>query len=166
MKVVDIANEIYVDAGSPTETSIPAIAFWIRGKIGTVNTLLFEDFTIDNTTQELVKSDGSDIPYETAAVIKQMYRIYDYEVQIRNNMNALNVNNILSIEDQGTTITRVNRNSISQTFAQIRRDELATLKELVNAYRNKYSTPQQIAGDDTEVGWNAYPSLFPFYTRR
>jgi len=165
MKVVDIANEIFVDAGSPTNTSIPAIAFWIRGKIGNINALLFEDFVLDATSLELTQADGSDLPYEVVAVIKQMYRIYDFELQIRTQMAAITANPILSISDQGTTITRINRNSVSQTFAQMRRDELQQLKDLVTAYHVKYSSPHQVAGDDTVAGRDDYPALYPsWYT--
>ena len=33
MKVVDIADEVYRELGSPTDLSIPAIAFWLRTNI-------------------------------------------------------------------------------------------------------------------------------------
>jgi hypothetical protein len=160
MKVVDIANEIFIDAGSPTTTSIPAIAFWVRGQVGRINNLLYEDFTINETTLELTHADGTEISYEAVAVIKQLYRLYDYEVQIRTQMNALAACNILSIDDQGTSITRINRNSVSQTLSQIRRDEISMLNDLITAYRNNNpaAMPSQVAGDDTYAGpmWD-YP---------
>lgn len=167
MKIVDIANEIYIDSGSPTDTSIPAITFWIRGKIGTLNNLLYEDLVFDPNTQEMLTAGGSELPYEIVAIIKQLYRIYDYEVQIRKTMNALANDSILKIEDQGTTIVRVNRNMVSQTYAKIRKDEMMMLTDLVNAYRNKYSRPLQVAGDDTEIGYTEYPgAYYPLYLRR
>jgi hypothetical protein len=166
MKIVDIANEIFIDSGSPTDNSIPAIAFWIRGKIGSLNTLLYESFQLNETTLEILTSTGGELAYEAVAVIKQMYRIYDYEVQIRKNMNALASDNLLSISDQGTTITRVNRNSISQTYSTIRKDEIKMLTDLINAYRNRQGTPLQVAGDDTEVGTGGPDYLTPYPNRR
>ena len=165
MKIVDIANEIYVDSGSPTDTSIAAIAFWIRGKLGTINNLLFESFTYNENTLELNSGNG-DLSYEAIAVIKQLYRIYDYEVQIRKHMNALASSAILSIQDHLTTITRINRNSVSQTFAQLRRDEMKILDTLIAAYHSRESTPSQIAGDDTLAGSAAQFPAYPIYLRR
>lgn len=166
MKIADIANEIYIDSGSPTDTSLPAISFWIRGKIGNLNTLLYEDFQLEESSQEILTSSGGELPYEVVAIIKQMYRVYDYEVQIRKQMNALANDSILRIDDQGTSITKVNRNMVSQTFVKIRKDEIAGLKDLIAAYHNKYSKPLQVAGDDTEIGFTEYPGFFPFYLRR
>ena len=42
MKVVDIANEIYLELGSPTTTNLAAISFWIRANIGRLNNLINE----------------------------------------------------------------------------------------------------------------------------
>lgn len=152
MKVVDIAQEIYIDAGSPTTTSIPAIAFWIRGKIGTINNLLYESFTISSDTYEIFGDNGEEISPEAVAVIKQMYRVYDYELQIRSNLNALATDSILQVEDNGSSVTKVNRNSVSQTLASIRKNEIEQLDNLVTAYRSRSAEPSQVAGDDTVEG--------------
>lgn len=166
MKIVDIANEIYIDAGSPTDTSIPAIAFWIRGKLGTINNSLYEDFSLDEKTQEITSS-GGDLSFEAIAIIKQMYRLYDYEVQIRKQMNALAADSILKIEDQGTMIMKVNRNMVSQTLMQVRRDEIKLLNDLVTSYRIKKGVPQQVAGDDTIGGYyQDHLTWYPMYLRR
>ena len=37
MKIVDIADEIYRELGSISTLSIPAIAYWVRGNIGSLN---------------------------------------------------------------------------------------------------------------------------------
>lgn len=166
MKIVDIANEVFLDHGSPSDTSLPAISFWLRGKLGALNTLLYEDFVLNATSLDITKSDGSDIPIEAVAVLKHMYHIYDSEVQIRKHMNALVANPILSVEDQGTTVTRVNRNSVSQTFVQIKKDDLDVLNALVTAYRNRNSPPSQVAGDDVIPAWNnTSNSDYPYYLR-
>lgn len=156
MKIVDIANEIYLDAGSPTSTSIPAIATWIRGKVGAINNLLYESFYVDDGSFEILGESGEEISIEAVSIIKQMYRIYDYEVQIRTNMNALATDSILRVEDQGSSVTKVNRNEISKTLATVRRDEIASLDLLITAYRSRSSPPSQVAGDDTVIG--IYPS--------
>ena len=53
MKVVDIADEIYRGMGSPTETSVAAISYWLRSNIGTMNNHLNTIFGVDDTTLEI-----------------------------------------------------------------------------------------------------------------
>jgi hypothetical protein len=155
-----------VDSGSPTDTSIPAIAFWIRGKIGTLNTLLYEDFAYDPVTLELT-ANGGELSYEAIAIIKQLYRVYDCDLQIRKQMNALNADSIISWEDQGTAIRKVNRNTVSQTYVMLRKEELKTLTDMITAYRNRSSQPSQVSGDDILAGFlPIYPGYYPSYIRR
>lgn len=152
MKVQDIANEIYIEAGSPSSTSIPAISFWVRAKVGALNNILFESFTIDSVTYEIVDGCGAEINPEAVAIIKQMYRVYDYEIQIRSNMNSLAGDSILEVTDQGSSVKKVNRNEVSKTLAQVRKDESTALNNLITSYRLRGAGPKQVAGDDTQVG--------------
>lgn len=164
MKIVDIANEIFEDAGSPTNTSIPAIAFWIRSKVGAINNLLFEDFSISADTFEILDPSGAEITPEAVAVIKQLYRIYDYEKQIRDMMNALANDTLLSVKEfDGSSFTRVNRNEVAKTLAAIRNTEIKSLSDLVTAYRGRTTAPQGIVGDDFVQG--VYPSTAAYYRR-
>lgn len=163
MKIVEISTQIWYETGESTSTSIPAISFWIRSQIGKINNLLYESFYIDESSFEILGEDGVEISPEAVSIIKQMYRIYDYEVQIRSNMNALASDSILQVTDQGSSVTKVNRNSISQTLASIRRDEIESFNLLVTAYRSRSSSPSQIAGDDCTAG--IYPSV-RYYVRQ
>lgn len=167
MKIVDIANEIFIENGSPTTTSVPAIAFWIRAKVGWLNTILFEDLYI-NEALELYNSSG-EVSLEIVSIIKQAYRVYDLEVQIRNFMNALANDSILSVSDNlgGTSFTRVNRNEISKTLVNLRGNETKFLQIMIDAYRSLKATPSQVAGDDTQAGSsNGFPYFHPLTVRR
>lgn len=157
MKVVDIATEIYIDSGSPTSTSIPAIAFWIRGKVGDINVLLFEDFHVDviDGTYEIIDGNSTEIPIEAVAVIKKLYKIYDYEVSVRSNMNALATDSIIEVQDQGSSVRKVNRNEVSKTFVSLKNLEEESLQRLITSYRMRGASPTQVVGDDTEVGDNS-----------
>jgi hypothetical protein len=167
MKIIDIANEIYIDAGSPDDTSLPAIAFWIRGALGTINNLLFEDFIFETVSQEITKSNGSDLPIEAIAIFKQSYRLYDYSVQFRKQLNALASDSIVKFEDQGTMVMKINRNMVAQSIRQVRKDEIEIFNNLVTAYRLRVSTPNQVAGDDTMGGnFNDHLTSYPSSLRR
>lgn len=168
MKVVDIANYIYIEQGSPTSTSIPAIAYWIRNKVGWLNATLYEDFVVNATTFEIINEDGSEITPEAVAVLVQLYKVYDLEVQIRNMMNALAADGILQVVDNlgGTSFTRINRNEVAKTLIQVRKDEIKLLGNMISTYQSLTAQPQQVAGDDTQPGYNEmYPTYRPFWTR-
>lgn len=151
MKVVDIANEIYVEEGSPTSTSIPAIAFWIRGRVGEINNLLFENYII-NTSYEIVTDGGDEITPEAVSIIKKLFKVYYYDVQIRGHMNSISLDTVLEVTDNGSTVRKINRNEVSKTLTILKKDEVLQLQQLITAYRSKGSTPSQIAGDDTVTG--------------
>jgi predicted ATPase len=152
MKIVDIANEIYIESGSPTTTSIAAISFWIRGKVGHINNLLQESFVIDETTKEILDGGGAEISMEAVSIIKKLYKVYDYEIQIRTHMNAITTDTVLEVEDNGSRVKKINRNEVSKTFASLKAQEEAALKNLVTNYRQRLSGPVQITGDDIEQG--------------
>jgi hypothetical protein len=156
MKIVDIATQIFQDAGEPSSSSVPAITYWIRGKVGDINVLLYENFTVEENSgdYEILNGD-SEISADAVAIIKKMYEIYDYQVQIRAQMNALASDSILEFNEvDGSSFRRTNRNEISKTLASIRKDELQSLKDLVTAYRIKQAVPLQSTGDDIFEGIN------------
>jgi hypothetical protein len=82
-----------------------------------------------------------------------MYKIYDLESQFRNMMTVMMTDSIVKFEDQGTMVMRVNKNEIAKTLMNIRKDEIAILKDLVSAYRINVAVPSQIAGDDSIAGF-------------
>jgi hypothetical protein len=149
MKIVDLATSIYLESGEPTYTSIPAIAFYLRNQIGRLNSLVFEDFTI-NDQGEVVNSSG-EISIDATAILQQIYRIYDLQVQVNNNMNALaGTDAIIEVADKfgGQSFKKVNRNEIAKTLISIRKDEIAMLNTLIGAYHINKAKPLAVNGDD------------------
>lgn len=150
MTVTEIATQIYTELGSPTSNSVAAIEYWLRSKVGELNTLLFEDFSL--VSDEIVDGDGNEIGINAAAILKKLYKVYDYEVQIRAQISAVGVDTILSVSDQGSSVTKINRNEVSKTLASVKKDEQAELNNLITAYRMHGATPSQVTGDDTVDG--------------
>ena len=169
MKVVDLANELLIDE-MPQGTSISAVAHWIRGTIGYLNTMLYEDFSIspinyeilDNShTREyyqqnwyincdLLQAGQPTLNIEAAAIIKQLFRIYNLQLQVQNNMNAINQNDLLSVNDNfgGGQFTRINRNEVAKTLISMRKDEIAILKDMVGKYCIGNAKVRSVSGDD------------------
>src|ERR1017187_73135 len=151
MFIADLAQEIILlDSTNPSGSSIPAIAYFIRSSVGTINSLLCEDFVIDQNSLEIKHRCGHNISKDATAVIRQMYKVYDAKLQMSNTMNALASNDLLSVKDEfgGNSYSRTNRNEMSKTWASLMKQETDALQNLVGAYKISKSNPVQVVGDD------------------
>lgn len=154
MQVVDIANEIFLENASPTDTSITAIAFWIRSNVGKLNTLLYEDFYVDPTTKEIFRCGTTcTINILAAAVVKAMYKVYRSDLDIRNLIAGLGSDLVQSAKDMDFEVVRVNRSEILKTYNLIKAAATKELQDLVHYYRSYNGPPSQVAGDDTYEGY-------------
>lgn len=154
MKVVDCASEIFSEIGSPSDISIAAIAYWVRANIGHLNNLLFSNFAIDSN-YEIVDTDDDDaeIDINAVSVLKKLYMVHRYAVTIRSKITAAGTDEIIEIQDQDTKVKKIDKNQLIKTISQEKKEEEASLKYLINAYRAKKSAPIHVIGDDTVAGY-------------
>lgn len=163
MKVVDIANEIFLETASPSDTTVAAIAFWLRSNVGKLNAILYEDFSVDATTLEILNGDGTEISELAAAILKMMYKVYRVDLDIRATMTSLTTDGIIEAKDMDFSVKRVNRSEVLKTLTAFKKDTIAELTSLVHNYRSYNGAPAQVAGDDTEPGH--YVGVASFFTR-
>ena len=156
MKVVDIADEIFRELSSPTDLSIPAIAYWVRSNIGALNNYINTDYTINVTTLEVeqVDTDGAtvEIGEEEKSIIKMMYMGHFLDRKIRTSLVSMETNTVIAVTDQGSSVRKLNKNEITRTLASARNAEYENLQKSISSYKIRKSTPLQVAGDDTVEG--------------
>lgn len=152
MKVVDIADEIHRELGSPADLAITAIAFWVRTNIGELNNLLYSNFVLNATTLEIKDECDEEVSPEAVAVLKKMYYIHNYDLEIKKNLISISTDSIIEVSDQGSSVRKINRNEVSKTLSSLRRQETEALNRLIASYRMRKSEPRQVAGDDTIAG--------------
>jgi len=153
MKVVDIADEIYRELGSPTDLSIPAVTYWVRANVGALNNKISTSFIIHETTLEIDQKEKNStttrrINADESAILKKMYMLHYYDGQLRKNLNTLGTDTVLSVTDDGSSVTKINRNEVNKVISQVRRQESLELNDLVNGYKTSYARPVQVVGDD------------------
>ena len=127
MKVVDIADEAYRELGSPTDLSIPAIAFWLRTNLGSLNNHINTSFAVNTTTyeveQETTDTEGTSVTIEIAeeekSILKKLYMLHYYDSKI----NRLFVNS--GILKRGTKHDNISEKKFVQKL--IREDKVITL---------------------------------------
>ncbi len=154
MKVVDIADEIHRELGSPTDYSVTAIAFWVRTNIGELNNVLMTDYAINATSLEILDllADPKEITQQEAAILKKMYKVHFYDLEIKKNLISISTDSIIEVRDQGSSVRKVNKNQTSATLVNLRKQESDGLTDLITAYRLRKTEPRQVAGDDTVEG--------------
>ena len=155
MKVVDIADEIYRDLASPTDLSIPAIAFWVRTHIGELNNHIHTSFEINATTFEIEQTKSgvtTALAEIEASILKKMYMVHYYDVKIRYNIGAAATDTVVEVTDGGSSVRKLNKNEIIKSVTSLKRQEYSELQKLINGYKISNSAPRQVAGDDTVSG--------------
>lgn len=148
MKIVDIANEIFMELGEPSALSLPPIAFWLRTNIGNLNSRLNASYSIDGNTYEL----SPDLGYKEKDILKKMYMIHHYDTKLRESLGAASVDTWVEIQSDGTSVRRVNKIQQSQTYQVAKKTEMEDLDKLIHSYKMSDSAPLQVAGDDTVEG--------------
>lgn len=167
MKVADIANEIYMDLGEPSDLSVAAISYWVRANIGKLNSMIFENFAL-NENFEIVDTDDGDgdattnteINIDAAAILKKMYVVHRYSVIIRSKLTAIDTDDVVEVQDQDSKVRRLDKTQIVKAVTAEKKQEEDELRYLINAYRAKSTDPKQVVGDDIIRG--TYPERFGY----
>lgn len=155
MKIVDIADQIYRDLSSPTDLSIPAVAFWVRSHIGELNNHIHTSFYVDDDSLE-VKQEKSgtkiEISENETAILKKMYMVHYYDVKVRYNIGAAATDTVIEVSDGGSKVKKINKNEVIKSLTSLKRQEYEELQKLINGYKISNSKPRQVTGDDTVEG--------------
>tara|TARA_B100000676_G_C18089777_1_gene858517 strand:- start:4282 stop:4800 length:519 start_codon:yes stop_codon:yes gene_type:complete len=167
MKVVDIADDIYRELGSPSSLSIPAIAFYVRGSVGALNNYINTEYVLNDgleieetVTDNIGSTTTTEIGIAEASILKKMYLVHFYDAKIRTNLTALDSDTIVEVTDQGSSVRKVNKNEVSKTLLSIRNQEYQGLQKLISQYKISKSNPNQVAGDDTTEGFYGQGNSF------
>ena len=154
MTVATIADEIYKELGEPTAYTTTAIQFWLRSNVGQMNNLLMSSYSVNSSSNEIEddSTPANQISIHEAAVMKKMYKIHYYDLEIKKNVLAISADSIIEVKDQGSSVRKVNKNQVTLALTNIRKQEADELTDLVTAYRSRSCEPRQVAGDDTVEG--------------
>tara|TARA_Y100001938_G_C8089108_1_gene433962 strand:- start:1148 stop:1657 length:510 start_codon:yes stop_codon:yes gene_type:complete len=155
MKVVDIADEVFRELGSPSTISIPAISFWLRTNIGSLNNSINRDFSIKSGTLELVRDvDGveTEMDADEASVLKKMYHVHYYDQQIRTNLGAASTDAVVEVASDGQRVRKINKTEIIRHLTTIKKQATEELNFIIHSFKTNASEPRQVTGDDRVEG--------------
>jgi hypothetical protein len=158
MKVVDIADEIYRELGEPSTLSIPAVSYWVRTNIGTLNNVINSDYSINSTSLEIEQAICdvvTIISIDEASILKKMYMVHYYDQKIRTNITAVETDTVLEVTSDGMSVRKQSKSEIGKHLSSVRKQESEELNRMVHFYKTNKAIPRQVAGDDTVEG--VYP---------
>lgn len=145
MKIVDIADQIYKNLDHPEHTSVSGITFWIRSDgVGELNNLLLTNLSINDSTLEF-NNDLNDAQY---SVLQKLYEIYNYARVVRQNLGASAFNSVLETSSDGASVKFINKNSISLTYIQLKKEASLELQKLINGYKQGNHNIKSVNGND------------------
>ena len=145
--IASVAQEIYEELGEQSDTSIAAIAAWVRRNIGGLANMLGKSFEIKDNNYE-IHPNLSDIE---KYIFKKMYSIYYFDLKIKSTA-SITATDYVSIKDDFGSIQKINSNEVLRNFYSIRKQEYEELKSLIDTYNLNAVNPLQIVGDDTVEG--------------
>lgn len=171
IKIVDMADEVWRDLGTPNDTQIPYIATWFRANVGKLNDLIFTNFVIDKATQEIISRDwyksicnqappicntppcSKDFSQyfhgEEKVIFQDIFRVKYYENQVRNLLFAAQFDTIQVVKEGDSEVTRkIVKNDLAKTFLALKKDVEDRLMYLTHLYKFKKGSAQQVTGDD------------------
>src|SRR3990167_8126772 len=119
MNIVDIADSIFLDLSEPSDISIPVITYWIRRTgIGQLNNLLFISISINSSTLEF----SPELMIEEEVILKKLYQINYYNTKVTETLGAASVDSVLSVTSDGASVTKLNKNTLSQTYLMLKKN--------------------------------------------
>tara|TARA_R100000005_G_C4997623_1_gene204315 strand:+ start:229 stop:747 length:519 start_codon:yes stop_codon:yes gene_type:complete len=156
MKIVDIADQVFQELGEPSTLSIPAISYWLRANVGRLNSAINTSYSVSETTYEIhqkINDKETTISIDAAAILKKMYIVYYYDVQIRANVTGVETDAVVEVSSDGMRVRKTSKTEIIRHLTTLKRLEDEELNRMINFYKTNQAAPRQVAGDDTQAGY-------------
>ncbi len=140
MTIQTLSEDIFRELGSPASLSVPAVAYWARNHIGSLNSLLRTNFVLASDSLNVVP----EIAEEEKVVLQKLFNIYYYDTQIRASLGAAGIDTVLEVTSDGATVRTASRNEIAKTWVQFKKTEQEDLAQLVAFYLAANVAPLQV----------------------
>ncbi len=163
-KVVDLAEDIFLNLSSPSNLSVSFVAYWIRANVGKINNLILTDFVIDDTTLEFTSPSNIPLSYDVGAIFVKSFEIYNLDKLIRDNIGVVFGGQAMSVESDGGKVNLVNPHVVSRLFLDMKKELIKELQILTNGFKINRSNPSSISGEDSiSLGDLGYSYSFRYF---
>lgn len=162
--ILTIAQNTYDELDNPTDTSITAIASWMRNNLGRLNTAINTVFVLNSDL-----SVSPDIDLEAQNILTKMYLIRYYDKQIRSNLGASAIDPVRRVSSDGFTVEKLVTSDFAKIWNESKKTLIEDLDKAIRDYRVNKSQTVQVAGNDDTPGSSYYDGVYirtlpTFYT--
>lgn len=147
MKLIDTATKAWRELAEDSSTSIPAINYWLRDNVGSLNNLIHTDYTINVSNGQI----SPELGYNEEVIFKKMFHIHFWDLKIRSVLGAASTDSVIEVTSNGATVRRLNRNELSKTYLSAKKMAVDELDVLIAGYLSSLARPLAVHGDDTET---------------
>lgn len=144
--ITQISDETYEELGRPDDTSISAIAFWMRSNIGTLNILINKSFVLNSD-----ESITPEIDRDARNILTRMFEVRYYAKKLLNTTGAAGYSPVKRVNSDGMSVEYMEVSNMCKVWLEAKKEAQLELDTLVNAYKVDKVMPNQVAGDDTEA---------------
>jgi hypothetical protein len=140
--VTQIAQEIIDELEDPS-LILPNVVSWLRANIGILNMKIDESYTINSTTLEF----DPEISIDAKSIFKQIYYCRYYKTKATSVLNNIGSSEILSLKDDSSSVSFVNRNEVSKNWKTMSDSECAKVDKLSSEYKKNRSIPKSFGSN-------------------
>lgn len=133
-----VSYQIHLDLDEPADPSTGKIFLWLSYNGGKLNNYIstFYDFVSGDYVPQL----GDD----EANILKSLYFAKYYTDKARGALMGSEDNNILSLRDDISSVSFINRKEIGKEYKSIAKDYLDEVYDLANLYKHNRSGPRTV----------------------
>lgn len=142
--LINVGDEIFRELDEPSDLSSAIVAAWLKFNVGKLNNQIDGSYTVTDETMEISPPLG----INEKDIFKMLYNCYYYEKKFRATIGALSTDSVIEVESDGAKVKKVNKNEISKTYLQAKKQCKEVLDELTKNYKRGCFKPLQVCGDD------------------
>jgi hypothetical protein len=149
MKITDLSSDTFLlELEEDSTVSIASINQWYRANIGSLNNLIHTSYEVSPPAYEIVNADdGEEIGVNESAIYKCLYLRSFFSRKVNSFLGAAAID-VIQVQQDGINIRGYDRNQLSKTYLELKKQNEENLKQLLNNYKYNRATPLHVEGDD------------------
>ncbi len=143
--VISLADFSYYTMGSPSDISLPYIAYYYRNAIGYINNLLNASFSIETTSPYNISPELSE---GEKMIFNEIFQLHYIDKLIQSNVGAAGFSSVVEVQSDGGLVRQVSRTEVFKTYLQLKKQHQDLLDKMINSYKLGNFNPLAVHGDD------------------
>lgn len=163
-----VASGLWEDMGEPTNVSVSYISGWLSFNIGKLNNWIGTNYSgVSNgfVSMDYYGNLNSGLGAEELDIYKMLFWYAFYSRALVQSLGAASVDPVIEIQDDSSIIRVINKNELSKTWMQAKKDIQEDITQAVRLYKDNHSNPVQAVEYDAQKAIYR-PDVYRLYYQR